>query len=137
MSAWGSDPNGGRGKACKEIRKLAVLPVSALSSPEAIAKAELALLKLPVTSVRNWKSYVNLVAATYNLPHYAIITTVAPQPHPKNQFEITFSPVGIVADEYMDAIIARIDAVYDVLTQPYDKNVDTPKVQPQKDSKKF
>jgi hypothetical protein len=134
MAEWGSTPTGGRGKACKEIRKLAVLPVSALTSPEAVAKAELAVLKVPVTSVRNWKTYVNLIAASHQLPPYAMITTVAPRPHPKNQFEITFEAVGTVADDYMDAIVARIDAVYNVLTQPYDRNVEAPK---QEDSKKF
>lgn len=137
MFQWGSDPKGGKGKACKEIRKLALLPVSALTDPDAIQKAEVAVLRLPVTSVRNWKRYVQEVSALHMRPPWATITTIAPKPHMKFQFEITFNTKGLVADEYLDALAARIGPVQEMLMQPYDKNAEPAPAAEGKDSKKY
>ena len=60
---WKSDPNGGKGKACKQKRRLLLLPTDALESPEAVRKAELAVLTMPVMSVKNYSKYVNGLAA--------------------------------------------------------------------------
>ena len=49
---------GNKGKACKERRRLAIIPAAAIKDGE-IAKAELAVLSLPVTSLGNWGNYVN------------------------------------------------------------------------------
>ena len=93
--AWGSDPNGGRGKACKEKRCLIVVHEDELKD---VAKAELAVLELPVTSVKNWSSYVNGLAASTGLPPYAIITEVGIVPDRKSQFKIEFTPLHAIED---------------------------------------
>src|SRR6188768_2472611 len=49
MFAWGSDPNGGRGKACKERRRLAFIPAD--------GSAEMVMLSIPPTSIKNWSNY--------------------------------------------------------------------------------
>lgn len=130
---WQPNPKTGRNhKLCKEIRKLCLLPVSALESPEAIAAAELATLRLPVTSVKNWKQYVNDIAGIGRTP-YSVITAIAPKPHMKNQFEITFERKANLDSDYLGAVSARIPAVMEILTSPYDKNAEG---SPQ-ESKKF
>lgn len=55
---WGSAETG-RGKACKNVVSLAMITEDALESDEAIAKAEVFYAKLPVTSGKSWKGYVN------------------------------------------------------------------------------
>jgi hypothetical protein len=72
FDAWASDPNGGRGKACKQSRRLVVLPANALTTAEDVQKAELAVMDLPVTSVKNYSNYVNVLAASANVPPYEI-----------------------------------------------------------------
>lgn len=55
---WGSAEKG-RGKACKNVVSLAMVTSDALDSEEAMAKAEVFYAKLPVTSGKSWKGFVN------------------------------------------------------------------------------
>lgn len=121
--AWGSDPKGGKGKACKEKRRLALLPASAIKDGE-ILKAEMAVMTLPVTSVRNWGSYVNQIAAEYGRPPWAILTEISVAPHVKNQFEVKFNALGVVADQFLGPVNQRIEGALDVLLAPYEQTAE-------------
>lgn len=55
---WGSAEKG-RGKACKNQVSLAFVTADALDSIEAMEKAEVIYAKLPVTSGKSWKGYIN------------------------------------------------------------------------------
>lgn len=139
MFAWGSDPKpNSKGKACKEKRRLALLPAGAVQNGE-IMKAEMAILSLPVTSVRNWGNYVNLVAAEYGRPPWALLTEIALTPHMKNQFEVKFTARGVVNNEYLNELSKRAEGALTVLMTPYDMTPvpETPKAAPAKTSKKF
>lgn len=105
---WGSAPNGGKGKACRETRRLIVLPADALTSADAIAGAEVAALRPPVTSLKNYANYVQTIAATYKRPPLAMVTAIAVTPDPKTQFKVTFSMVKAIDDrELIAALLAR------------------------------
>lgn len=109
---WESDMNGGRGKACKETRRLILLPASVLSDPDpikAIKTGELAILDLPVTSVKNYSQYVNVLAASIGLPIWACVTAISAKPDPKTQFKVLFQGIRAAAetDELLDALEAR------------------------------
>lgn len=98
---WGSEIKGkkrGRGKACKEVRQLALLPADATKGEKEAKDGELVLLKIPVTSVKNWSNYVNRLANAYKLPHFAVITTIKAIPDEKTQFRIEFEIKGVVED---------------------------------------
>lgn len=95
---WGSDENSpsGRGKACKETRRLAVIPANAME--EGLDKASIAILSVPVTSTAAWGNYVHTLAATAKRPPWSVITEIAIKPDPKKQFVVQFSAVGAIND---------------------------------------
>lgn len=123
MNAWGSDPKANsRGKACKETRRLVVIPASALSSAENCLKGELAVLDIPVTSGANYRNFVNGVAASANVPPWIVMTHVSTERHPKNQFMVTFTPMSVVADPaVIDALRKKKDEALRLALLPYDE----------------
>ena len=109
---WESDLNGGRGKACKETRRLVLLPASVLSDPDpvkAIQGGELAILDLPVTSVKNYSQYVNVLAASIGLPIWVCVTAISAKPDAKTQFKVLFTGIRAAGetDEVLDALEAK------------------------------
>ena len=109
----------GKGPACKTYRKLAVMPVTALDGD--IAGAEVALMRIPPTSVKNFSQYANKLATAGGLPPWASVTTISVAPHPKKQFEVSFAAVRPITDEAtLAAIHARIESVEALLLSPYE-----------------
>jgi hypothetical protein len=119
FSKWGSQGGGKKGKACKEARRLALIPESALRDGN-ISSAELAILSVPVTSIKNWANYVNAIAGEYSRPPWAIITEVRTEPDARTQFQVKFRAVGIIEDQHLGALHKRINSASDVLLTPYD-----------------
>ncbi len=118
---WGSDPRpNSRGKACKEIRRLALLPYTLEIGPENIADTEMAILKLPVTSVRNWGNYVNKIGAGMKRPPWSVITMISVVPDQKTQFKVNFNCEGAVPTEMLTPLNDKREAVLSALTAPYD-----------------
>jgi hypothetical protein len=66
MAGWESDPKGGRGQACKEIRRILLLRGDHLL-PE--------LVNVPPTSLRNAQQYF-LRLASRRIPYWSLITTL-------------------------------------------------------------
>lgn len=121
---WGSDPRvGSRGKACKEGRRLILVPKDALADPEAMAKAEFAVVDVPVTSVKNFGNYVNQLSAAVQRPMWAVITQLSVVPDAKTQFKLIFTPIEAINDvEIIQAIRARIPDAMRVALIPYDES---------------
>jgi len=118
--AWGSDPKGGRGKACKQVRKLALIP--AYDEEGSIETAEMATLRVPVMSVKNWSAYASDRATLQGLPFYCFITEVSVRPDPRSQFVVEFGMKNILADEAkLRAVMARIAQAEQMLLTPYSK----------------
>lgn len=125
---WKSDLQGRNGKACKERRRLVLLPVSALASPDDVRKAELALLATPVTSVREYAKFVNTLAATVKAPPYAVVTEITTRPDIKNQFVVDFTPTSVIADpEILRAVMAKREEAYRVGLVPFEPKVEDEK----------
>lgn len=113
--AWGSGR--GRGKACKEVRKLAVIAADGLALDN-IQVTEARSLKVPVTSVGGWATYVDALAEV-NRPPWAVITEIGTVPDPQNVFRITFRPVAAVPDEFIPYLEPMIEDLKAVLKTPY------------------
>ena len=96
---WGSSPTGGKGKACRETRRLLLIPADAIGSADAVKGAEIAALRPPVTSLKNYATYVQTVAATLKRPPLGVITEVAVVPDPKTQFKVVFNMVKTIEDQ--------------------------------------
>jgi hypothetical protein len=87
----------GRGKACKNVRRIAVVAADALESLEKFEQAEVRTMKIPVTSVRNYAKYVRgKLADEIKRPVYGVVTTIKVEPHQKYQFETQFSFAELV-----------------------------------------
>jgi hypothetical protein len=117
---FGSAENG-KGKACKNVRRLAVLPASPLSA-ETLASNEPAWLKVPVMSVvKTWSPFVRLCGAQ-GKPPWAVITDVSIKPDTQAQFLITFIPVGLVPDDLLGVVENRVNEIAGLIEFPYRNN---------------
>lgn len=123
---WGSDPNGGRGKACKQTRRLVIMPANALAdkdgndTPDAVKAAELAVMDLPVTSVKNYSQYVNTLSVTAGVPAWAAIGKIQTVPDAKTQFKVLFQAMRVVPSvTLLDAIKTRREEAVRIALEPY------------------
>lgn len=108
---WGSDPNGGRGKACKERRRLALIPAD--------GTAEMCLLSIPPTSLKNWSNHVRTIVATTGMSPAGVITKIKVVPSAKNQFEVKFSVVANVPEHTLPAVMSKRGDALETLLAPY------------------
>jgi hypothetical protein len=119
---WKSDPNGGKGKACKQTRRLVVLPGHAVEQGlDAVKTAELAVIDLPVTSVKNYSSFVNALAASANVPPWAAVSQISVVPDAKTQFKVMFQPMRVLPSlDIVNAVKARLEFALRLAMQPYE-----------------
>lgn len=108
----------GKGKACKNTRRLALIPGDDLD-PEKIMNAEIAYMKLPVTSVKGWASYVRSLSTLEKKPPLAFVTTVSVVPDAKTQFKVVFAKAGNLEADSIAASLDRHDEVKSLIDFPY------------------
>jgi hypothetical protein len=120
---WGSAGENSRGKACKQTRRLVLLPSNALDEGiEKVKTAELAILDLPVTSVKNYSQFINTLAASAGVPAYAAVCKVKVVPDMKTQFKVMFQAMRVVPSvELLDALKSRRPEALRISLQPYDE----------------
>lgn len=133
-NAWGSAPNGGRGKACKENRRLLLIPASAVVSRDpasgqmfaapagSVKKAESATASIPVTSVKNWANYTAQLAGEYQRPPWAMITEVSAVPDSRSVFKVNFAPVSHVAEAHLGDLMQRSQSSAAIIMTPYSQD---------------
>lgn len=118
---WGSGENE-RGKACKEQRRLALLPAASLASPADVASGIVGLLRIPVTSVKHWATYATQLA-TAQVPPFAVVTEVSLHPDPKTQVRWQFKHIRNIADPaVLNALENRMHAEKVGMSSPYPRN---------------
>jgi len=119
-NAWGSADTG-KGKACKERRRMAILPagfytprrgsrdfdLEIITDPQHYKEADIAYLKLPVMSVKDWARYVTTLGSTLRRPPAGVITRVYIEPDPKSQYRVKFEMLEEVPDDLMEVILDR------------------------------
>jgi len=112
----------GRGKACKNVRRLAVVTSDALDSAADLEVAEVRTLKVPVMSVKGWASYVrSKLSEELNRPAWGVVTTIKVVPDAKSQFKITFQFKELINfdQDLYDALKSKIREVTPNLIAPY------------------
>jgi hypothetical protein len=118
---WASAEEG-RGKACKNVRRLGLIAGDddSIKSADAIAAEKVYYLKTPVMSGKNWDSYVKDVAKTLKRPPLGVVTKIGIQRDEKAQFLVIFDVVKkIDSAEQFEAIIAKADDVTAQISFPY------------------
>lgn len=110
---WGSADRG-KGKACKEVLRLALIP--AVSSAAEVKECEVAYLKVPVMSVKNFSSMAQQVAQTLKRPPFGVVTEV--HITSDNQVTALFKVVEAIEDgDMLSAIMEKRKEV--ILDSPY------------------
>lgn len=112
----------GRGKACKEKRRLMMIPAGwyqpvkpkskdlelhLFDDPKEFDSADLIRMTIPVTSVANWSKYVQSVTAAHNLPTCAVVTRVWLEPDAKSQFKVHFELIEKLPAEMAHVILQK------------------------------
>ncbi|SRR6266404_2418599 len=110
--------NVGKGKACREYRRLAMISADNLQAEE-VPEAILGLFKVPPTSARNYSDFKRQTAEIHKRPLWAMITTVTVLPDPNKQIVVSFKPVAPLSKEVASAIKLREEAIHTILTAPY------------------
>ena len=114
----------GKGKACKNYRKLIMIPAN--TQPEDVAKAELAYVKVSPTSVNNWKKYAQQLVASAGIPPWAASTRIKVVPDKKTIHQVLFEGIAPLEDSsLLSAIHARIEEAEQMLLRPYTYDEDT------------
>lgn len=111
----------GKGKACKEVRRLCLILASAVDDPKGgdVDDAEEVFLKVSVTNTKAWDGYVQQVAALKR-PQWAVVTEIKVVADPKNQFRFQFKLVEQVNSAVLfEKLLARHKAARPKLVTAY------------------
>jgi len=127
QNEWGTS-DVGRGKACRNTRRLAVIPAGAFdaqgrfdakTAPEHFDTAMLAYMKLPVTSVKGFATFVKQVAVTMQRPPFGVFTKLSVVPDKKDQFHATFEVLGAIPNAVMPNVMKRHEDAMALIDFPY------------------
>lgn len=135
QNEWGSAPTG-KGKACKNVARLALIPAGTFSEKgsgrsksiefdgviddeDHYSAAEVAFIKLPVMSVKNWANYVKSIAADLKRPPHGVFTEVWLEPDPKSQYKVMFEVVDKVPNHLLKIMMDRHTKVQSEIDFPY------------------
>lgn len=132
MNEWGSADTG-RGKACQNRRRLVLLPAGYYSpkrgsrdfdleifaDEEHFRTADLASIKLPVTSVKEWAKFVHDVATNFRRPPHGVITRLYVEPNANDQYTVKFEVVEEVGNDIAEAVMTRAANAREVKMQGY------------------
>jgi len=114
----------GRGKACKNTRRLGLIMSGDVDS---IEDAQVAFLNIPVTSVGAWSTYVKSLAKNLRRPPFGVITLITMRPDPKTQFSMSFKVVSQIDDPaHFEALVKRRALVEQEILYTYPKPEDMP-----------
>jgi len=117
---WGSADTG-RGKACSERRRMALLPAGyyvpkrgsrdfdlhLFTEEEHYESADIAFLKLNVMSVKDWARYVTHLSSALRRPPLAVITRIFLEPDPKSQFRVKFEVIEELPSSLYEVVLKR------------------------------
>lgn len=152
MNEYGSAKTG-RGKACKNQRRLALIPAGDINprtrefepvrDPEHFLKTEMRYLKVPPTSIGAYAAYVKQLSGGVHRPPHAVFTRISLSPHATKQWEMRFEAVPasdkeIFPSEILGACMTRHKQEAEVIEFPYQPPSTEPKkAAPQTKGRKF
>lgn len=132
QNEWGSAEKG-RGKACSNRRRLALIPAGTykpvgrgggyelelFDDAEHFRTADEAYLKVPVMSGKGFDSYVKDVAEQFKKPLFAVYTRVFLTPDPKSQFKVNFELIEEVDNALIPTLLERHRKLIEGIDFPY------------------
>ncbi len=110
----------GRGKACKESRKLLVIPMDNINDPNK-AKGETGLMSIPITSVKKfWGPYVKGLSAQHSRPPWAVVTTIKASPDNKTILRVEFAMKDLLTEDQLANVFPLVEPAEQSLMEPFD-----------------
>lgn len=108
----------GRGKACRNVRRLALVTEDAL---EDLSGADIRLLKVPVMSTQGWSKYVHQLSDDMQRKCWGVVTEVSVVPDDKSQFRINFEFQELVNfdQDLYEQMKKKAGAAMQMLQAPY------------------
>lgn len=122
QNEWGSARTG-KGKACSNVMRLAMIPagnyvntgtarapvwgLEMITDLDHYAKADVAYMKLPVMSVKNYSTFVKQAAAELRRPPHGLVVDVYTLPDQKSQFRVHFEVVDKLPNDILSVIMPR------------------------------
>jgi len=115
LNEWGSSETG-RGKACKNSRRLALLA----AGEDGIALGEMPTIKVPPASLRNYSGYAKRSTKTTGRPTYGLITKIGFD-ETADYETLTFELAGKIDDvEDMQGILGLRETAQELVLEPFD-----------------
>lgn len=112
--------NVGKGKACKNQRRLAVISSDGLDASN-IESTDVAFMKLPPTSVPPYTGYVKKIAKVFHRPPFAVITALEMEEGKNSSFVVQPTIIEPINDgDMLDAIENHRIAIEDDIMAPYE-----------------
>lgn len=118
----------GKGKACKDERRLMVIPGD--TKAQEVQKAEVVMAIVPPTSLKNWGNYVKALSAMGRTP-WSVVTKLSVEPL-KSYFQILFEPVSKLDGIIYAAVKAKQPVVEGQMFAPYPTLEEGEEEQPKK-----
>lgn len=133
QNEWGSAAKG-RGKACGNRRRLALLPAGTyqqqgrnggyelelIDDADHFRSCDEAFLKVPVMSGKGFDSYVKEIADQFRKPLFAAYTRIYLTPDPKSQFKVNFELIEMVEDKgVLGTLLQRYKKLHEEIDFPY------------------
>jgi len=116
----------GKGKACGNRRRLAVIPAGTYKDDKLTVftnplqfNAPLAYLKLPVTSGKDFSTYVKQLRGTIEVPPFGVYTVVSVVPDAKSQFKVQFQAIQPIDEKVFSVVRARHEEATQNIMFPY------------------
>lgn len=121
----------GKGKACGNVVRLALVSAGDVDpksgeftpyeAPAALENQAIAFMKVSVTSVKAFATYVTRIAGTLNRPPYGVYTKISVVPDDNNQHKILFEAAGQepISNDLMDVVYARHQEAEAAIDFPY------------------
>jgi len=122
----------GKGKACKNYRRLATIAMSDfLLGPEGIAKAEVRILKISPSGIKAWSGYIGSLSDELKRPSWTVGTQVSLEPIPQRSGHTTkFAVLEDTLEKFTPAVLQALKdkraKVGELLMTPYAKAADLP-----------
>lgn len=117
----------GKGKACSNKMRLALIPAGKLTSAgqftptkgaDHYATAQIAKLRIPTMSTLEYNGFVKRVAGALQLPPHGVYCKIKVVPDAKSQFRVTFQELTRVPNEYLGALMSRLEEAQKAIEEP-------------------
>ena len=127
QNQWGSAATG-RGKACKNTRRLAVIVAGTMRTDgkgiqsytaDMLAAQPIYTMRIPVTSGKAYAAYVRSVATAAQRPPWAVTTMVRCEPDPRTMFRVHFECVATLDTACVGVCDSLLGPAMSVLSTPY------------------